>query len=169
MQETNQSTASAAGYQERILTVIQEIFQFTQDSFCFSFSTALGLATIFVCLLYKCIKTSLFKPELIQSSFCLFHFVNLQLQVTFSAIVIFCQHLTGLQLSPVHRCSSIKRCRIARMSFLLQQNGKYMLDTPISTRLYIGFFTGSAGLDFYFVYKLLHDLLNDLTFRALAN
>ena len=146
MQETKQSTASAASYQERILIVIQEIFQFTQDSFSFSFITVLGLAIIFVCLLYNCIKTSHFKPALMQSSFCLSHFVNLQPQATFSAIVIFCQHLTGLQLSPVHSCSSIKSGRIARTSFLLQQHGKYILDTLESTRLYIGFSSGQRDL-----------------------
>ena len=53
VQETNQSSASAASYEERILTVISEMSQFIQDSFCFSFCTALGLATIFVCLLCK--------------------------------------------------------------------------------------------------------------------
>ena len=89
MKETNQSSASAASYQERILIVIKEILHFTLGNF--------GLATVFTYFLAKCVKTSLFCSELMQSqlfvSFCQFS----QSHATFSAILMLCQHvLLGL-------------------------------------------------------------------------
>ena len=63
-----------------------------------------------------------------QSPICLSRLINSQLQATFSAILMFRQHLIGQQLSPVHRCPSIKSCRTDRTSFLYQ-HGKYIIDT----------------------------------------
>ena len=85
MKGTNQSSASAASYQKRILIVIKETLHFTQGNF--------GLATVFTYLLSKCVKSRLFYPELVQSQL----FVQLcqfsLSQATFSAILMLCQHI----------------------------------------------------------------------------
>ena len=59
MKEANQSSESAASYQERILIVIKETLHFTWGNF--------GQATFFTYFLSKCVKTRLFYPELMQS------------------------------------------------------------------------------------------------------
>ena len=98
---------------------------FIQDSFCFSFCTALGITTIFVCLL--CVSQN--QPLLSIADTVTVLFVSLvQLAVTFSANLMYCQLLIGLKLSPLHRCSSIKSCRTARNSFL-QHREKYLVET----------------------------------------
>ena len=56
MKEANQSSTSAANYQERILIVIKETLYFTKRNS--------RLATVFTYFLSKCVKTRLFYPEL---------------------------------------------------------------------------------------------------------
>ena len=54
MKETNQSTASAATYQQRILIAIKETFYFTYRHF--------SVANTFTNFLPKCVKARLFYP-----------------------------------------------------------------------------------------------------------
>ena len=56
MKEANQSSTSAANYQERILIVIKETLYFTKRNS--------RLATVFTYFLSKFVKTRLFYPEL---------------------------------------------------------------------------------------------------------